>query len=148
MIPTSDTFEILFVDDSVAHVRIAREALAAGVVPHRLTVADTGADALDRLFRRPPYEAAGRPNLVLLDLDLPAVTGLDVLRAIKAEPSLRHVPVVVVTRSPRPEDLAEAYALGANSVVGCPVGLEELAETYRRIVGYWARLNVAPGGVA
>ena len=104
MIPTSDTFEILFVDDSVAHVRIAREALAAGgAVPHRLTVADTGADALDRLFRRPPYEAAARPDLILLDLDLPAVTGLDVLRAVKAEPSLRRVPVVVVTRSPRPE---------------------------------------------
>jgi two-component system, chemotaxis family, response regulator Rcp1 len=139
--------EILFADDSVAHARIAREALAAdGVAAHRLTVAATGAEALDRLFRRASYEAAARPDLVLLDLDLPVVTGLDVLAAAKRDERTRVVPIVVLTRTPRPEDLAACYALGANSVVEYPIPLEELAETFRRVVAYWARLNTLPRG--
>jgi two-component system response regulator len=138
--------EILFADDSIAHARIAREALAElDVVPHRLTVANTGAAALDRLFLRPPFETARQPDLVLLDLDLPVVTGLDVLAAVKSDERTRSVPVVVMTRAPRPEDLAACFALGANSVVEFPVRLEDLAATIRAVVDYWARTNVMPG---
>lgn len=138
-------WDILFADDSVAHVQIAREALAdSDVVAHRLSVAWTGADALDRIFRRPPYEAERRPDLLLLDLDLPIVSGLDVLAAVKADPKARAIPVVVLTRAPRPEDLAACYSLGANSVVDYPIPLEALAETFRRVVTYWASLNSLP----
>ena len=138
-------WDILFADDSVAHVQIAREALATSdVVAHRLSVAWTGADALDRIFRRPPYEAARRPDLLLLDLDLPVVSGLDVLRTVKEDPKARAIPVVVLTRAPRPEDLAACYALGANSVVDYPIPLEDLAETFRRVVAYWASVNSLP----
>ena len=136
-------WEILFADDSVAHARIAREALdAPGVVALRFSVAATGAEALDRMFLEPPFEAGPRPDLVLLDLDLPVVSGLDVLAAVKRDERTRAVPVVVLTRAPRDEDLAACYALGANSVVTCPVPLEELAETFRRVVEYWARVNL------
>jgi CheY-like chemotaxis protein len=135
-------WNILFADDSVAHVQIAREALAGpDVAEHRLEVASTGADALDRVFRRPPYEAARRLDLLLLDLDLPIVSGLDVLAAVKADPASRAIPVVVLTRAPRPEDLAACYALGANSVVDYPIPLADLAETFRRVVVYWTGLN-------
>ena len=142
-------WDILFADDSAAHVQIAREALAApGVVAHRLSVAWSGADALDRVFCRPPYEAARRPDLVLLDLDLPVVSGLDVLATVKADASSRAIPVVVLTRAPRAEDLAACYALGANSVVDYPIPLEALAETFRSVVAYWANLNALHRGGA
>ena len=137
-------WEILFADDSVAHARIAREALdAPGVVEHRFSVAPTGAEALDRMFLEPPFEAGPRPDLLMLDLDLPVVTGLDVLAAVKRDERTRAVPVVVLTRAPREEDLAACYLLGANSVVTLPVPLEELAETFRRVVGYWTLVNLA-----
>lgn len=137
--------EILFVDDSVAHARIAREALSGpGVARHRLTVAATGREALDRLFGRPPFETAPRPDLLLLDLDLPAVSGLDVLAALKADDRLRAIPVVVLLRSPSAADLAACYGRGANSVVEYPIPLEELAETFRLVVDYWARVNRLP----
>jgi CheY-like chemotaxis protein len=138
-------WHILFADDSVAHARIAREALAApGVASHRLSVAATGAEALDRIFLRPPFEAAQRPDLLLLDLDLPLVSGLDVLAAVKRDERACAMPVVVLTRAPRTEELAACYALGANSVVECPIPLEELAETFRRVVAYWAEVNLLP----
>ncbi len=143
MLGSASPVEILFVDDSVAHVRIAREALAAdGVPPHRLTVAATGREALDRLARRPPYENAERPDVVLLDLDLPVVSGLDVLTAVKTSADLKAIPVVVLVRSPRGEDVEECYERGANSVVEYPIPLEDLAETVRRVVLYWGRLNL------
>ena len=137
--------EILFVDDSVAHARIAREALSgADVPPHRLTVVATGREALDRILGRPPFEAAPRPDLVLLDLYLPVLSGFDVLAAVKSDAVLRSLPVVVLTRAPGEEELAACYARGANSVVEYPVPLEELAETFRRVVDYWARVNRLP----
>ncbi len=140
-------WEILFADDSLAHARIAREALAPpGVVSHRLAVAATGAEALGRVMLEPPYEAARRPDLVLLDLDLPVVSGLDVLAAVKGDARSRAVPVVVLTRTPSRDDLQACYALGANGVVACPIPLEELAETYRRVVAYWTSVNVPPDG--
>jgi two-component system response regulator len=136
-------WEILFADDSVAHARIAREALEApGVVAHRFSVAATGVEALDRMFLDPPFEAGTRPDLLLLDLDLPVVTGLDVLAAVKRDERTRAVPVVVHARAPREEDLAACYAVGANSVVTLPVPLEELAETFRRVVAYWTQVNL------
>jgi CheY-like chemotaxis protein len=136
-------WEVLYADDSVAHTQIAREAfLAPGLAPHRLALAVTGAEALDRIFLRPPHEAARRPDLLLLDLDLPVVSGLDVLAAVKADPATRSIPIVVLTRAPRAEDLAACYALGANSVVDYPVPLEALAETFRRVFDYWTAVNV------
>jgi chemotaxis family two-component system response regulator Rcp1 len=143
MVGSAPPVEILFVDDSVAHVRIAREALAVeGVPPYHLTVASTGKEALDRLVRRPPFENTERPDVVLLDLDLPVISGLDVLTAVKTSHDLRSIPVVVLVRSPRREDVEECYERGANSVVEYPIPLEQLAETVRRVVLYWGRLNL------
>jgi two-component system response regulator len=130
--------EILFVDDSEAHARAFRDALAApGVVEHHVRVAADGQAALDRLFHGAP-----RPDLVLLDLELPVVSGLDVLDAVKTSPDLRSIPVVVLARSPRPEDVAACYALGANSVVERPVRLDEQEEAFREIVRYWGTINI------
>ena len=138
-------FEILFVDYNEAHAQILREALAApGAVEHRLRVARTGAEALDFLFGGATDEAAPRPDLVLLNLDMPVVSGLDVLGAVKANPGSRSIPIIVLARSPRPEDVAQCYARGANSVVVRPVPLGELTERLRQVVRYWAEINTPP----
>jgi CheY-like chemotaxis protein len=141
--------EILFVDDNDAHAHILRDALSApGVVHHRVRVAATGRDALDLLFRVEPHDAVSRPDLVLLDLDLPVVTGLDVLVTMKRSPDLKSIPVVVLTRSPRDADVEACYACGANSVVERPVRLDALEATYRDVVRYWATTNRLESGGA
>lgn len=136
--------EILFVDDSPAHARIAIEALGQGRGQLRIRVATNGADALDRVMRRAPYEASPYPDLVLLDLELPQVGGLDVLGQMKERDELRSIPVVVLTRSTDPQTLAECYRRGANSVVACPIELEQLAAVYRKVVDYWTTVHRAP----
>jgi CheY-like chemotaxis protein len=137
--------EVLFVDGNEAHARIMREALAVpGVVEHTLRVASSGSEAIDRLFNNAPFEAAPLPDLVLMDLYLPGTPGLDVLKAVKSDPTLRRIPVVMLTRSPRAGDLVECYARGANSVVSRPIPLEELAATMRAVLEYWARTNALP----
>jgi CheY-like chemotaxis protein len=137
--------EILFVYNNEAHVRILREAFAApDSVEHHLSVASTGAEALDMLFKKPPYEAAPRPDLILMDLDLPVVSGFDLLSTVRATPELRAVPVVILTREPRAEDVDECYVRGANGVVLRPVRLRELVETMRRVLDYWGRVSALP----
>jgi CheY-like chemotaxis protein len=134
--------EILFVDDNEVHARILRDALErSDVVEHRVRIAPNGRDALDRLMRSEPYEAMPPPDLVLLDLDLPVVSGLDVLAALEQSPALRTIPVVVLTRSPRPEDVAECYARGANSVVERPIRIDAFEAKLRDVVRYWTETN-------
>ena len=135
---------ILFVDDNEGQAHIVRDALAEGELPaHRLRVATTGREALDRAFRRAPFEAEPRPDLVLLDLDLPVVSGLDVLSALKESPELRAVPVVVFTSAGRAGSIAECYERGANSVVVRPIPLDELGDVLRAVVVYWSTVDAS-----
>jgi CheY-like chemotaxis protein len=138
-------YEILLVDDSTAHVDIVREALGGLADPRRLSVASNGDMALNRLFRRPPYEVAVRPALILLDFDLPGVHGLDVLTAIKSDAELRSIPVVLLIGRARAADVAACYTRGANSVVECPVDLDQFVATLRRVYLYWTETNVLRG---
>ena len=86
--------------------------------------------------------------MILLDIKLPLVDGIEVLRQVRADASLHPIPVVMMTSSAEDRDLRACYALGANSVVDYPVPLEELAETFRRVVAYWTGANVLPRGAA
>jgi CheY-like chemotaxis protein len=134
--------EILFVDYNEARARILREALVgSGTTEHRVRVARTGVEALELLAGELSRQGALRPDLILLSPDLPVVSGLDVLGAVKADPDLRSIPVVILTLPLRRKDLAECYARGANSVVIRPVPLDALAETLRETVRYWTRIN-------
>ncbi len=129
---------ILVVDDSCADVRLLREAVQEqGIVADLLTVED-GEQALAYLAHGP------RPDLVLLDLNLPRVDGREVLTAMKDDPELRAIPVIVLSTSSSPGDVADCYARHANSYIVKPMHLEELGAVMRAIDDFWLRLARLP----
>lgn len=137
-------FEILLVEDRAADVRLTREALKEHKLLHNLSVVSDGEQALSFLRREPPHNAAPRPDLILLDLNLPKVDGRRVLTEIKGDPSLRHIPVVVLTSSSSQEDVEGAYALGANCYVTKPVGFIEFGEVVRSVDSFWLSVVTLP----
>jgi two-component system response regulator len=142
-----DAVEILLVEDSEEDAELAMRALKK----HKLTnsmhrVAD-GAEALEFLFGKGAYasrQGKAPPRVVLLDLKLPKVDGMEVLRALKADPVLRTVPVVMLTSSKENRDLDEAYGLGVNSYIVKPVGFEKFVQAVEQLGLYWSLLNERP----
>jgi len=129
--------EILLVEDSQTDVLMTREALANSKVLNRLHVVEDGEQALTFLRRRPPYEDAPRPGLILLDLNLPKKNGREVLSEVKADESLRTIPIVVLTTSKNEEDVTGAYGLHANCYITKPVEFEKLADVVRQVHQFW-----------
>ncbi|MDB4952305.1 MAG: transcriptional regulator [Gemmatimonadetes bacterium] len=129
--------EILLVEDNPGDVRLAREALNEGTVPHRLNVADNGVKALAYLRRQPPYQDARRPDLVILDLNLPRMDGREVLAEAKSDPALRAIPIVVFTSSGAEQDIRRAYDLHANCYVSKPVDLDRFILVVQSIAAFW-----------
>jgi len=139
--------EILMVEDNPGDVRLTREALKGGKVLNQLHVAEDGVAALDFLYRRPPYQDAPRPDLVLLDLNLPKMDGREVLARIKSDESLRLIPVVVLTTSQAEEDVLRAYRLNANCYVTKPVDLHQFNRIVQAIEEFWLTVvRLPPGG--
>jgi two-component system, chemotaxis family, response regulator Rcp1 len=135
--PSSPYVEILLVEDNPGDVRLTQEALKEGKVRNKLNVVDDGVKALEFLRRQPPYEDAPRPDLILLDLNLPRMSGREVLEAIKADPGLRNIPVVVLTSSEAERDVVSAYQLHANCYVTKPVDLDQFIHVVRSIEDFW-----------
>ncbi|HKK27848.1 MAG TPA: response regulator [Gemmatimonadota bacterium] len=130
--------EILLVEDNPGDVRLTREALGEAKVHNRLSVAATGREALEHLGLTPQTTDEGaRPDLVLLDLNLPDMSGHDVLIRIKEAPELQEIPVVILTSSEAEEDVARSYREHANAYVTKPVDLDGLARIVRSIDGFW-----------
>jgi CheY-like chemotaxis protein len=138
--------EILLVEDNPADVRLTREALRRGRVANTLHVVDDGDKALAFLRREGEYADAPRPGLVLLDLNLPGLDGRDVLAEVKADPSLRRVPVIVLTTSSAERDIAASYDLGANCFVSKPVALDEFLDVVRSFDAFWLTVVSLPDG--
>jgi two-component system, chemotaxis family, response regulator Rcp1 len=136
--------EILLIEDSPADVRLTKEALLSSKVINRLNVAMDGAEALAFLRRTGKYADAPRPDLILLDLNLPKKNGREVLAEIKADPALRRVPVVVVTSSRAEEDIVKSYDLHANCYVTKPLDLDKFVEVVRGIEDFWLCLVKLP----
>jgi CheY-like chemotaxis protein len=130
---------ILLVEDNPHDVRLTRIALEEAGTACTLEVARDGDEALAHL-RRP---GARRPDLVLLDLNMPGKDGREVLREIKGDPGLRRIPVVVLTTSPSPGDVALAYDLHANAYLTKPMGIVELRSLVECLTNFWLRLNRA-----
>jgi CheY-like chemotaxis protein len=139
--------EILLVEDNAADVRLTQEALREGKVHNRLTVARDGEEALEILLRRGPHAEAARPDLVLLDLNLPRKDGREVLATLKADDDLKRIPVVVLTTSSAEVDILRSYQLHANCYITKPVDLEQFVNVVKSIDEFWltiVRLPPAP----
>lgn len=129
--------EILLVEDSPTDVLLAREALEHAKVLNNLHVVTDGAEALDYLFRRGEFASVERPDLVLLDLNLPKRDGREVLEEVKNDPDLRRIPIVVLTTSKAEEDILRAYGLHANCYITKPVDFEQFSRVVRAIEDFW-----------
>ena len=135
---------ILLVEDNASDEKLALLAFKKSGVPCTIVVARDGADALDYVFARGKYadrDPAARPAVILLDLQLPRVSGLEVLRQIRARADTKLLPVVVLTASREDQDLLRSYALGANAYIRKPVDFLEFTETARTVGAFWLRFN-------
>lgn len=138
-------FHVLMVEDDPADVTLTREALKESKLALNLHVVEDGEAALRFLRHQPPYAQAPRPDLVILDLQLPKIDGHEVLRRVKADPMLRAIPVCVVTASDKAEDVERAYKAGANCYVTKPVDLPQFARVVQAIESFWLMIVRRPG---
>lgn len=145
--PRTRTAVILLVEDDPEDQELTRRALRASKLRNRLVTVSDGEEALDYLYRRGAYsdpESSPRPDLILLDLNMPKLDGLAVLERVKQDACLRRIPVVVLTTSSQEEDILRSYDLGVNSYVTKPVRMEGFAKAIRDLEHYWFELVVLP----
>jgi len=145
----SNEVEILLVDDSPEDVELTIRALRRNKIANEIQVAEDGAEALDFLLCRGPHKDRSfsqPPKLVLLDLKLPKVDGLEVLQAIRADERTKAIPVVILTSSKEQKDVIRGYNLGVNAFVQKPVDFEQFGEAIRQIGMFWMLINQAPPG--
>jgi CheY-like chemotaxis protein len=139
-----DAIEILLVEDNPGDVLLTREALRDSKMRNRLHVAADGVEALAFLRREGRHAGAPAPDLILLDLNLPRKDGREVLAEVKADPALRHIPVVILTSSQAEQDIARAYDLHANCYVTKPVDLDQFLTIVRSIEQFWFTIVKLP----
>ncbi len=138
---------ILLIEDNPGDVRLTREALKEGKVLNNLVNVSDGVEALAYLRRQGRYSDSTRPDLILLDLNLPRKDGREVLADIKADKDLRRIPVVVLTTSSAEQDILKAYDLHANCYITKPVGLEQFISVVKSIEEFWvAIVSLPPDG--
>ena len=139
---------ILLVDDSARDTELALDALAQHSLANEVVALRDGAEALDYLYRRGPFadRGNGQPAVILLDLKMPKVDGIEVLRQIKNDPQLKMIPVVVLTSSREEQDLVTSYQLGVNAYIVKPVQFQEFVEAVKMLGAFWAVVNEPPPG--
>jgi len=144
---TERPVEILLVEDNPNDVELTLHVLTRNHLANCVHVVRDGAEALEYVFGTGAYEGRSvnsRPRVILLDLKLPKVDGLEVLRQIRADPRTRTIPVVVLTSSREERDIVESYRLGVNSYIVKPVDFEQFTEAVRNLGFYWLLLNQPP----
>lgn len=147
MIQDHQSVEILLVEDNPQDLELAQRALQKAKLTNRIHVARDGEEALEFIFCEGPYKNRrldDPPKVILLDLKLPKVSGLEVLRRLKADPRTRRIPVVVLTSSKEQKDVIESYQLGVNSYIVKPVNFESFAASVQQLGMYWLLLNQPP----
>jgi two-component system, chemotaxis family, response regulator Rcp1 len=142
--PAGRPVEILLVEDSPGDVRLTREALREGKVRNNLSVVTDGVEALAFLRREGRYADAPRPDVILLDLNLPRKDGREVLAEVKADERLRRIPVVILTTSRDEQDVLESYDLHANCYITKPVDLDQFIAVVRSIETFWLTVVTLP----
>jgi CheY-like chemotaxis protein len=142
--PTSRPFHILLVEDNPGDVRLIQEALKESCLPNCLHLAEDGVQAIAFLQRKQSHRSAPRPDLILLDLNLPRKSGREVLEEIKSDRDLRRIPVIILTTSQAEEDILFAYNLHANCYITKPVDLDQLFRIVRSIEVFWLTVAQLP----
>ncbi|WP_290817986.1 response regulator [Halovivax sp.] len=143
--PGSTPVEILLVEDNPGDVRLTEEAFREARIENNLHVVTDGVEALQFLERRGEYGDVPRPDLVLLDLNLPRMNGDEVLEALKDDPELRTIPVIVLTSSAAEEDVVKSYKLHANAYLTKPVDPAEFIDTVQSFERFWFSIVKLPG---
>ena len=134
---SSRQIEILLVDDNPADVRLMIEAFKKAQFSHHLSIAEDGMEALDFLRQEGAYHGAPRPDLILLDLNMPRKNGQEVLAEIKADDNLKNIPVVILTTSQAKDDVVKAYGLHANCYINKPVDFDAFTKVVQTIQDFW-----------
>jgi chemotaxis family two-component system response regulator Rcp1 len=140
----SKPIEILLVEDSPSDAALTIEALKAGKIANRLTHVEDGVEAMDFLRRRGKYADAARPDLIMLDLNLPRMDGRDVLVEIKTDPDLKIIPIIVLTTSRSDEDILKSYQLNANCYITKPVDFDHFIGVVKSIENFWLTVVTLP----
>ena len=137
---------ILLVEDSPRDAELILDALEGNKLANEIVHVRDGAEALDYLYRRGPFtnRTDDQPALMLLDLKLPKVDGLEVLRQVKGDAALKMIPVVMMTSSREEQDLVRSYELGVNAYVVKPMKFQDFVEAVQQVSGFWAVLNEVP----
>ena len=146
MTPEVRAIDVLLVEDDPGDELITREAFEHNKIKNNLHVAHDGEEGLDFLYKRGAYPDAPRPDLILLDLNLPKYDGRQLLEQIKSDPDLMHIPVVVLTTSSAEEDILRSYKLHANAYVTKPVDFESFIEAIKQIDHFFVSVVQLPNG--
>lgn len=133
----SQQFEILLVEDNPGDVFLTQEAFREGRIHHRLSVVEDGEEALQFLRRQGTYEKAPRPDVILLDLNLPRKDGRELLAELKADVSLKFIPVIILTTSEAESDISKAYKLHANCYLTKPIQVDEFIGKIKMLEDFW-----------
>jgi CheY-like chemotaxis protein len=141
---TADFVNILLVEDNAADIRLTQEALRDGKILNDLYVARDGVEALDFIFQRGEFTEMPRPDLIILDLNLPRKDGKEVLAEMQADPSLRSIPVAVLTTSAQEADIIQSYDLGANCYLTKPVDLDQFLKVVHAVEDFWLSMVRLP----
>lgn len=139
-----NTIEILLVEDNPADVRLTIEAFKDSKITNHVSVVNDGEEAMDFLHKRGKYADEIRPDLILLDLNLPKKDGREVLSEIKADPGLKTIPVIVLTTSDADQDVWKAYDAGVNSYITKPLNLEQFIRICHSIKDFWLMIVKLP----
>lgn len=132
-----EPIEVLLVEDNLGDVHLIQAALETGSIPKKCRVLKDGEAALKYLKRLPPYQDAPRPDLILLDLNLPRIDGREVLSVVKEHPGLHRIPVIILSSSGSDRDIRRSYELRANCYLQKPSDLDEFLELVQQVENYW-----------
>jgi two-component system, chemotaxis family, response regulator Rcp1 len=141
---TEKHVEILLVEDNPGDIRLTREVLREGRINNRISVVTDGEMALDFLHKRKGFADAVTPDLILLDLNLPKLSGREVLEAVKSDPGLKHIPVIILTTSKAEEDILRSYQHHANCYITKPVDFDQFTVVVKKLEDFWFTIVKIP----
>jgi CheY-like chemotaxis protein len=136
--------EILLVEDNEDDIILTQEAFEENRLANKLNVVKTGTDALKYLRKEPPYTDVGKPNIILLDINLPGISGIEVLQRIKDDDNLKDIPVAILTTSKMEQDIVKSYKLHANCYINKPVNLHNFFEVIKVFGEFWFSIVTLP----